>query len=36
MPDVAVTVITRGQQILAVYNPDWGDFTLPMTKRRVW
>lgn len=33
---VAVAVICRGPFILAVYNPDWGSFTLPMTKRRVW
>src|SRR5437868_6979168 len=32
--DVAVTVIARGALLLAVYNPSWGAFTLPMTKRR--
>ena len=34
--DVAVNLITRGESILAVYNPEWGSFTLPMTKRRYW
>lgn len=34
--EVAVTLITRGDQILADYNPKWGSFTLPMTKRRTW
>ena len=33
---VAVTVIQSGQKILTVYNPKWGSFTLPMTKRRQW
>lgn len=31
---VAVSVITWGELILAVYNPKWGSFTLPMTKHR--
>jgi hypothetical protein len=34
--DVAAVIITRGKQVLAVYNPGWGGFTLPMTKRREW
>lgn len=34
--DVAVTVIKSGKDILAVYNPNWDSFTLPMTKRRHW
>jgi hypothetical protein len=34
--DVAVTLITRGGRVLAVYNPRWGAFTLPMTRRRDW
>lgn len=34
MVDVAVTVIMHGKYFLAVYNRDWGAFTLPMTKRR--
>jgi hypothetical protein len=34
--EVAVALIAKGEQILAVYNPRWGSFTLPMTKRREW
>jgi hypothetical protein len=34
--DVAVTLITRGEQFLAVYNRNWDCFTFPMTKRRDW
>jgi hypothetical protein len=34
--DVAVTLITWGERVLAVYNSRWGSFTLPMTKRRDW
>lgn len=34
--EVAATLITRGQEILAVYNEQWMAFTLPMTKRRTW
>lgn len=34
--DVVVTVIYRGDQILLVFNPLWGTFTLPMTKLRRW
>ena len=34
--DVAVALIQRGESFLAVYNPKWGQFTLPMTKRRQW
>ena len=34
--EVAVAVITRGNRVLVVYNPLWGSFTLPMTKRRQW
>ena len=32
--DVAVTVIHSRGKILVVYNPQWGMFTLPMTKVR--
>lgn len=31
---VAVTVITRQGRILAVHNPKWNSFTMPMTKLR--
>ena len=34
--EVAATVIAAGGSILAVYNPRWGSFTLPMTKRKKW
>jgi len=34
--EVAVAVITEDARILAVYNPLWSSFTLPMTKRRAW
>jgi hypothetical protein len=34
--EVAVTLITEDQRILAVYNANWAAFTLPMTKRRAW
>jgi hypothetical protein len=34
--DVAVTLLTDGDRILVVWNPNWSVFTLPMTKRRVW
>ena len=34
--EISAVVIVRGGRILAVYNSSWGDFTLPMTKRRVW
>jgi hypothetical protein len=34
--EVAVAVITQDTRILAVYNPLWSSFTLPMTKRRTW
>jgi hypothetical protein len=34
--DVAAVVIQHDGKILAVYNPKWGCFTLPMTKRRRW
>jgi len=34
--DVAVTLITKGERILLVFNSKWGAFTLPMTKRRTW
>lgn len=33
--EVAVTLIVRGEFLLAVYNPRWAAFTLPMTKRRI-
>ncbi len=32
--DVAVALIKHRGCVLAVYNPKWGSFTLPMTKRR--
>lgn len=32
--EVAVTIIQRGDQILAGYNANWAAYTLPMTKRR--
>ena len=32
---VAVTVITSGGRILSIWNPNWGAFSLPMTKPRV-
>ena len=34
--DVAVALILKDGQVLAVYNENWGAFTLPMAKRRVW
>ena len=34
--DVAVALIMCGNEILTGYNPSWGSFTLPMTKRREW
>lgn len=34
--DVVATVIACEARILAVFNPRWGAFTLPMTKRRRW
>lgn len=34
--DVSVVLVTRGPRLLTVFNPSWGSFTLPMTKRRVW
>src|SRR3990170_4145042 len=34
--DVAAVLIEQGERILAVYNPQWMTFTLPMTKRRRW
>ena len=34
--DVAVAMIACGEKILAVHNPKWGAFSLPMTKRRKW
>jgi hypothetical protein len=33
---VAVTLLVQGGNLLAVYNPKWSAFTLPMTKRRQW
>ena len=33
--DVAVALIVRGKEVLAVWNPKWACFTLPMTKPRV-
>jgi hypothetical protein len=34
--EVAVTVLAAGTRILAVFNPRWGSFTLPMTRRKKW
>jgi hypothetical protein len=34
--DAAVALIKQGSKYLAVYNPGWEAFTLPITKRRVW
>ena len=34
--DVAVALIVRRERILTTYNPRWGAFTLPMSKRRSW
>jgi len=34
--DVAALIVHRDDRILAVYNPEWGAYTLPMTKRRAW
>ena len=38
IPEVrlAAVAITRGPEFFTVFNPKWGAFTLPMTKRRVW
>jgi hypothetical protein len=33
---VAVALVKCGPQILVNYNPRWGAFCLPMTKRRQW
>lgn len=34
--EVAANAIFRPGLVLTVYNPRWGAFTLPMTKRRRW
>jgi hypothetical protein len=34
--EVAAVAITRGPKILALYNHQWGAFTLPMSERRAW
>jgi hypothetical protein len=34
--DVAVALIKNDGRILLVFDPNWGAFTLPMTRRRVW
>ncbi|MFC1452364.1 hypothetical protein ACFLSJ_03360 [Verrucomicrobiota bacterium] len=34
--EVAVSLIAGDAGILAVFNEEWGSFTLPMTKRRTW
>jgi len=34
--DVAVALVTVGEGVLVVYNDNWQEFTLPMTKRREW
>ena len=34
--DVSVALITWRKRILTIFNPRWGAFTLPMTKRRAW
>ena len=37
-PELAVTVISieDTNKILTIFNPRWGSFTLPMTKRKKW
>ena len=34
--EVSVALITWRRRILSVFNPRWGAFSLPMTKRRQW
>ena len=34
--EVAVALITSGGRVMTIYNPRWGAFSLPMTKRRDW
>jgi hypothetical protein len=34
--NVAVTLIVHDEKILVVWNPRWGAFSLPMSKRREW
>jgi hypothetical protein len=34
--DVAVALIKKDGNVLMVFDEQWGAFTLPMTKRRVW
>lgn len=34
--EVAASLIVHGPKVLVVWNPKWGEFSLPMTKRRVW
>jgi len=34
--EIGVALITRGKTILAVFNPKWSAYSLPMTKRRRW
>lgn len=37
-PELAVTIIAveDSDRILTTFNPRWGSFTLPMTKRKSW
>ena len=32
--DVVATLLAQGRKILAIYNPRWGAFTLPMSRRK--
>jgi hypothetical protein len=32
--EVVATLLTQGRKILAVFNPRWGAFTFPMSKRK--
>ncbi|MDA1043946.1 MAG: hypothetical protein O3C57_01855 [Verrucomicrobia bacterium] len=36
MVDVVVSLIMAEGRILLVFNPKWGSFTVPTTKRRLW
>jgi hypothetical protein len=34
--EIAVVLIVQEGRVLGVYNPKWGSYTLPMTKRYSW
>ena len=36
MVEVVAVLLTRNGHVLTVFNPRWGAFTMPMTKRRTW